>query len=301
MAPIITDPKKLSMPQQVQKNKDDIAEIKKLIDGLDSLDNVVIVPDISHIMTAEELKSVKQPVCFIIYDNHVYIKRKEESGYAYFDIVFSIVVTTVISFQSSSISVNLSNGALGISNSTVSTYSVTKIDELLALKTSYTYVDTELAKKANLTGANFTGGITAPSIIENMSGYRFEAQTSTRGTTTTLYAGMVKNGNKLTIVNAFIFRKNADATPGGVYAGRFVMPAEIAAKIIPFLGTTVANEEITAIGSSIFDRKSMLISFVKNDTVSLTSSIADVNSLDAEKDYYMRHELTVLLSDSLAS
>ena len=89
---IITDPKKLSMPQQVQKNKEDIEDIRKIIDGLDAEDNVVIVNDISQILTAEELEAIKQPVAFIVYNNHLYFKRSETSTTAYFDVVFSIVL-----------------------------------------------------------------------------------------------------------------------------------------------------------------------------------------------------------------
>ena len=46
-----------------------------------------------------------------------------------------------------------------------------------------------------------TGNITAPSIIENMSGYSMTvSDTTTNVTLTNIYSSMVKNGNKLTIV-----------------------------------------------------------------------------------------------------
>ena len=302
MAPIITDPKKLSMPQQVQKNKDDIAEIKVVIDGLDSLDNVIIVPDISHIMTAEELKSVKQPVCFIVYDNHIYIKKKEESGNAYFDIVFSIIATTVISFQSSEIEVNLSNGALGIVNSNVSTYSNTKVDELLALKTSYTYVDTELAKKASLTGANFTGAITAPSIVENMSSlYRFVPASITGFTITNVYCGAVKNGNKLTFVQFFKITRTGDTNYGTL--GSFQLPADVAAKLYPtplgVVDTALASQVI-----SFFSDPQTCVD-IKTITRKGTNSIENfgygLTALTLNTEYQARIETTFLLSDPLNS
>ena len=301
MAPIITDPKKLSMPQQVQKNKDDIAEIKEVIDGLDSLDNVIIVPDISHIMTAEELKSVKQPVCFIVYDNHIYIKKKEESGNAYFDIVFSIIATTVISFQSSEIEVNLSNGALGIVNSTVSTYSSTKIDQLLALLPTFTYIDTELAKKANLSGATFTGAITSPSIIEIMSGYSFIAGTMPAGITMTLtYAGVCKNGNKITFVLAGKATRTGNVTDN-IEPGFFRVPQEILSKLY---NTVIGGISALDFGIVYFYKSYSqgvnvpVLTFKSSDSV--YQRVYGVNFyLDLDTEYGFRYEKTFLLSDNL--
>lgn len=291
MAPIITDPKKLSMPQQVQKNKDDIAEIKKIIDGLDSLDNVVIVPDMSHIMTAEELKSVRQPVCFIIYDNHIYIKNKEESGNAYFDVVFSIVVNTVISFQGSEIEVNLSNGALGIVNTTVSTYSVSQIDTMLGAKADLTYVDTKLAEKANLSGANFTGAITAPTLKQSQYNYsrtfNLNAPSSSL-TITNVYNRFAEINNLLhLIVNVKITNNSgSSATIGSGYG--FVASAvmsldhTIAGKIIDIDGnsaadvgtnsTLIASEPCQVLKSKILD----------SNTAFYNGRISLVNRSDAD-------------------
>lgn len=294
MAPIITDPKKLSMPQQVQKNKDDIAEIKKVIDGLDSLDNVVIVPDISHIMTAEELKSVKQPVCFIIYNDHLYIKKKEESGNAYFDIVFSIVATTVISFQSSEIEINLSNGAIGITNSTVSTYSNSKIDELLSLKASITYVDVNFA---SLAGANFTGNITAPSIIENMIGYSFTPNSATDITITINYAGVVKNGNKVTFALAFDITKTGAGAPNSFNFGTFKMPNDVFNKLIPNRLNYLDNQ-IAAFFSSATATANIPVWISKGGNyISLGGYIS---TLTVNTTYSARIEATFLLSENLA-
>lgn len=249
MAPIITDPKKLSMPQQVQKNKDDIAEIKKVIDGLDSIDNVVVVPDISHIMTAEELKSVRQPVCFIVYDNHIYIKKKEESGNAYFQVVFAIVVSTVITFEGSEIEVNLSNGALGIVNTTVSTYSVSQIDTLLGAKANLTYVDTELAKKANLAGADFTGAVTAPTLKQSQYNYSRSFDLTTVGslTITNVYNRFAEINNLLhLIVNIKITNNSGSSVTLGSGYGFIAtvvlsLDHNIAGKIIDMDGNSAAD------------------------------------------------------------
>lgn len=302
MAPIITDPKKLSMPQQVQKNKDDIAEIKKVIDGLDSLDNVVIVPDMSHIMTAEELKSVRQPVCFIVYNDHLYIKKKEESGNAYFDVVFSIHATTVISFQSSEIEVNLTNGALGITNSTVETYSKTTIDSLLTSKAAITYVDTELAKKADLTGANFSGAITSPSITEIMSGYSFNLDPLPQYALLNIaYAGVCKNGNKLSFALAGTVGRTGVVSGNNLLIGKFAIPAEIYNNIYPISGTSVAYLNLYCAS----DYESgvscpIVISKVGNNTLGFRLYKVDSN-LTENINYHIRCEFTFLLSDNLAN
>lgn len=306
MAPIITDPKKLSMPQQVQKNKDDIAEIKKVIDGLDSLDNVVIVPDISHIMTAKELESVRQPVCFIVYDNHLYIKKKEESETAYFEVVFSIVNTTVVSFQSSQIEVNLSNGALGIVNSTYNVYSTTQIDEKLSTLVSYAYLNTQMGYKANLSGANFTGKITAPEVLEINSGFSFIPNTVSNYTFEYLYAGVVKTGNKVTFVLKFNVTKIADGT--GDYhptIARWQIPSEIGAKLIPStIGTYTNNLDIKSNSAMSDAFNSVAINTGVNkvsDTLIDMVAFQARNLLTAGTKYQIRYEATFLLSDNLAS
>lgn len=286
----------LTLPEQVGKNAKDIDDIKKVIDGLDSLDNVVIVPDMSHIMTADELKSVRQPVCFIVYNDHLYFKKKEESGNAYFDIVFTIVATTVISLEGSEIEVNLSNGALGITNSTVSTYSVTQIDTKLSAKADLTYVDSQLAAKANLSGAAFTGAITAPSIIEIMSGYTF-----TRGTNANInysYVGASKTGNKLTLVIAGTYtRRSGDES--NLVIGNFVVPQAIANKLYPNTLGALANMNISLFNSTT-SQKALPARMSKSDT-SLFATIYSVYELTNDTTYEFRFEVTFLLSDSLLS
>lgn len=295
---IITDPKKLSMPQQVQKNKEDIEDIRKIIDGLDVEDNVVVVNNISQILTAEELEAIKQPVAFIVYNNHLYFKRSETSTTAYFDVVFAININTVITFESSEIQVELSNGALGIVNSTVSTYSETQIDNKLSLKANITYVDNNFA---SLSGANFTGAITAPSIIENMSGYSFNAvEQLAHNTKTILYVGAVKNGNKLTVV---VFERVNLIDNTQITLGEVIIPQEVADKIIPTdVGdgnNLLDSRQLIVIGNSVTDQSSQLGFCVKAYGHYLRF-FCSAAGLTLNKNYHIRYELTFLLSDSLA-
>jgi len=144
---------------------------------------------------------------------------------------------------------------------------------------------------------NVSGQISGINIVETMNGYSFTKGTTDKGTFNYVYVGMVKNGNKLTIVNAFTFQKNEGAT-GGLYAGRFIMPNSVASKIIPFTGTLVTTAKVQAI-ASLSDQVTIDVSFVKNDIISLNTSVREIRELDATKTYYIRQEATFLLSDSL--
>lgn len=295
---IITEPKKLSMPQQVQKNKEDIESIFKKIDGLDAMDNVVVVPDISYILNADELKSVRQPVAFIVYNNNVYLKRKEESNTAYFDRVFSIALSTVITFNSEEIVVDLTNGALGINNTSVNTYSVSQIDTKFA---TIAYVDSALASKASLGGANFTGAITAPSIIENMSGYSFTKVADDQyNTTVPLFAGACKNGNKLTLVYFFIL--NVITARRTFSVGNFYIPTEVGTKLVP---VSIGGDTNKLYFNQLWCATSYNAGVATNCWIDKVSNGRIVfsmnsNSLADNTTYVCRFEATFLLSENLA-
>ena len=245
--PIITDPQKLSMPEQVQQNKDDIENIYKIIDGLDSLDNVVEVPNMSYILTAQELEAIQQPVAFILYNNQVYLKKKIESGIAYFDVVFSITAGTTITFNSSEIQVSLSNGALSLVNNTSQTYSKTQID----LKADITYVDAQLALKANLSGANFSGAVSAPTLKQSNANWASSADTwsfdSNNYSIENIYSRCEEINNILyAIVNVKITRINNGNL---YYIGRLdiTLPDNIASKIYDLKGQPATTAVITPV------------------------------------------------------
>ena len=297
--PIITEPKKLSMPQQVQKNKEDIESIFKIIDGLDATDNVVVVPDMSYILSADELKSVRQPVAFIVYDNQLFIKKKEENGNAYFNLVFSIAINTVVSFESKQIEVNLTNGALGITLATVNTYSVSQIDSKFP---TALYVDNALAAKASLSGANFTGAITAPSIIENMSGYSINSGYVDNQVHLD-YAGVVKNGNKLTFAFSGIltFAENIDYSMNLI---GFNIPQEIGNKLI---NSVIGSDNVlelfqieffSSVTGSPIKKNARIYKFSDN---LLRCTIYPLSQdFIVGTNYNFRSEITFLLSDNLA-
>lgn len=138
-----------NMPEQVAKNQKDIEDIFNTLDGLNIQDNVVAIADLSHMLTQDELVIVERAVAFIVYNDHLFIKRDQDATNAYFDIVFSISGSTVISFNSDEMQVNLTTGALNLVSNTFTTYSKTELDTQLGAKASVSYVDTQLALKAD--------------------------------------------------------------------------------------------------------------------------------------------------------
>ena len=154
-----------NLQEQVGFNTEQIEKIFDVLDGLAVTDNVVAIADLSDNLNADQLEIVQKSVAFLVYAGQLYIKKSEDASNAYFDIVFTISSSGgVISFNSKEIEVDLSTGALSQTTSTNSTYSSSQIDTLVGAKADTTYVDTQLALKADLSGATFTGNVVLPSI-----------------------------------------------------------------------------------------------------------------------------------------
>ena len=147
------------------------------------------------------------------------------------------------------------------------------------------------------------GKITGNEIIENMSGYSFDKSTETSGVTREyVYVGVVKNGNKLTCVCALnLTFDNAPLGEYGVYMGYLTIPNEIASKLYPtqigaygFLDVS----QVMALESNLKGIPIMVYSEKAGNGISMTA-VANEN-LEANKKYYVRLEMTFLLSDNLA-
>lgn len=292
---VIGNKKYRNLQEQVGWNTEQIEKIFQFLDGINVSDNVVVVTDISTPLTTEELEIVNREVAFIVYNGELYFKKNQDASYIYFDIVFKVSGSTVITLASSEITVTKSNGALGIVNSSVSTYSKSEVDSLLSAKANTSYVDSQLALKANLSGANFTGAITGPSIIEDMVGYSADVKTATGPTP--VYAGIVKNGNKLTL--AYAFEYEVATLQGGQDIIDFIIPASIGQKLFPSFSTylEVKNIQVASSGTSVSD---MLTRVMKPNDTTIRINIRD-DGLSTSTKYYCRIESTFLLSDNLAS
>lgn len=169
---------------------------------------------------------------------------------------------------------------------------------------------TELVDKDNvalLSGANFTGGITAPSIVENMSGYSFTKIDEPVENVVELehiYAGAVKNGNKLTIVSVFnITRK--DTITGAFYTGYFKIPVSVANKLYssPVGLYNLLSVQSIFVTSDSVSGGNITCHIDKSQTTDLYIRLigsANMNSvLTLNTKFFARIEATFLLSDNL--
>lgn len=302
---VIGNKKYRNLQEQVGWNTEQIDKIFEFLDGINVSDNVVVVGDISTPLTTEELEIVNREVAFIVYNGELYFKRNQDSSYIYFDIIFLVTSGIVITLTSSEIAVTKSNGALGITNSTDHVYSKTEVDSLLSAKADLTYLNLQLALKADLSGANFTGNITAPSIIENMTGYSFLKTTSADLTITYSYAGVVKNGNKITFAIAGIINFSAIPDLDLAQLGRFQIPSSVGAKLFPFSlsGVDALSNSRLELATNYYTYKVAPLLVVKNSNTEIAARIYALSglSLSLNTNYYFRFESTFLLSDNLAS
>lgn len=289
-----------NMPEQVAKNQEDIKKIFQILDGLNIQDNVVVIDDITVPLTLTELEIINREVAFLVYNDQLFIKKNQDASTAYFDVVFSISGSSVITFTAKEIQVTLSNGGLNLITSTFYSYSKDEMDTLLGAKASISYVDTALLAKANLNGANFTGAITAPSIIENMSGYSFTKKSSdTDKTLTYLYAGVCKNGNKVTFVVFVKVTRLQTITVNSIPLGTFSIPSSVADKLYPYQGNWLNTLKVY--GANTYVSGVEIPCLITKGTNAISIQLNGVNTaMTAETEYLIRVEQTFLLSDNLA-
>lgn len=144
-------------------------------------------------------------------------------------------------------------------------------------------------------------------VVEAMEGYSYVAPTD-HDDFTPIYVGMVKNGNKLTIVQSGILQWDGTTPTGGIrtqrHLGTFNLPQSVMDKIFPLpqdQWNQVANIEVGLyeVGSYSSPAFTKRLSIGKYGW--LGTNLVDLGDLDPTKQYYLRWELTLLLSDNLAS
>ena len=186
------------------------------------------------------------------------------------------------------------------------------------------YIDTNDAKylftsdaqnvKATIENANFGnvelagdlsvgGDITGNSIIENMSGYSFETYTIEHFTQNGIYAGIVKNGNKLTLCYAVNVQQDGDLSSSSIKFAKFNIPSSIANKLYP---TTIGSYSALALkvvqGIKTDNTMANIEILVEKGVNSIDLEIRwnSISSIPTNADMYLRIECTFLLSDNLA-
>lgn len=279
-----------TLPEQVGFNSEKIAEIIKAINDFELVDKVIDLDSASGVLTDTQFGIAELSPSFILYSGKVFIKAYEDGTNIDFIEVGALVggsTTLTLSVERFRITVSTKAYQYDIVQ-LFESYTKAQIDSLLSAG---------LALKANLAGANFTGAITAPSIIETMSGYSFTPNSSLAANGITLnYVGVVKTGNKITFVVAGVFKHDTGITiQSNPNIGRFTVPAEVSAKLIP-----------NSLGN--LDDKSILFLSSATNGISKYARISDSLQLQFYKldetfaldtSYEFRYEATFLLSDSL--
>lgn len=143
--------------------------------------------------------------------------------------------------------------------------------------------------------------IHADEIVEQMTGYSFTAGDSLPTETNITYAGVVKNGNKLTFAIAMSILLS-EATSTGNLIGTFTIPSDIGEKLFPFIIGGSHYLDVKDIffakdGTSGVNAKGR---FIKNSNTEIVLNLRYEN-FQANTQYYGRFECTFLLSDNLAA
>ena len=141
-----------------------------------------------------------------------------------------------------------------------------------------------------------SGNITGASIIENMSGYSYHSNSAAN--VTEVYASIVKNGNKLTLVLSGTLTKGNDTT---TEAGYFIIPQSVMDVLVPVTGDYLANGVIN-LQSSVFNSGFSKPYAIAKYYTRLIIRIFGLNAdLDDETTYMFRIEQTFLLSNNFIS
>ena len=146
--------------------------------------------------------------------------------------------------------------------------------------------------------------ITGDEIVEKMSGYSYTKISVSNVTVEDVYAGIVKNGNKLTLVTAF------DATrtdTNGAYAAycNFGLPESVYNKLYPSdIGPYIGKLSVQVVTALCEDGTSVslhvIVQQVAANVIGCYLAYGEWDLLTLNKKYSIRLEQTFLLSDNLA-
>ena len=229
----------------------------------------------------------------------------------YNDLVDDVVYVSNVALNASGhLIVTLSNGDTidaGLIKQ-VNNFSINGSQHLIASYNDGTSTDLGAIFSGNISisgNLTVTGGIsgnaiTGNSIIEIMSGYSFVQPSATGYTFEVVYAGVVKNGNKLTLVEAVKITKGALANDNNPAIGRFVVPADIANALYP---TNIGGDNVLDVRQlNAYLNKDNSVDARAYMTKSYTTESMIVNTYNMVQDstYFVRYEVTFLLSDNLA-
>lgn len=254
-----------NMPEQVAYNTEQIDKIFEFLDGLNVEDNLIVLEDASGTLNAEEMAIVSRNVAFIIYNDNLYIKTETSAS----EFVFKQINLNVTDngtynvIQSYKIIVTRASGAYSYFEQTIlTTYNKSELDALLVLK-------------ANLSGADFSGPVTAQTLKQNEANWKADFPTFpniTGGTSSPIFCRVQQINQELHIVmlGKVVNNSGADISAYTLSFISFDLPTSIANKIYDVLGNKVSdiianNVRVTynPAGASLSDASDMS-KFIKN-------------------------------------
>lgn len=135
-------------------------------------------------------------------------------------------------------------------------------------------------------------------VVEVMTGYSFYGNASI---VSPAYAGVVKNGNKITFsIAGSIATEGTLPGSGEIVLGYFSMPLAIGSKLIPISGIRLAAVGVMLV-RNLYSAPTSSVALVNKDSgTSLRISIL-TNTLSVSTSYEFRFEITFLLSENLAA
>lgn len=298
-----------NLQEQVGYNTECIKKLGEYLDGIRVEDKLVVIESDSGTFTGEELVVLGGPLAFISNEDKVWIKVSEtDSQFVYkaIDIEASEIGNAYFNVGGSKIVVNRGDGSYNTSSDTIiTTYSKSQVDSIIANINAIKADKAELTLKANVSGQAFTGAITAPSIIEDMSGYSFY----TEGNLTeesVIYAGVCKNGNKISFVLFGTYTKKSENPTVNPILGYFIIPSSVGEKLRPYSSNTLLDLNIEYSPGVSSQKITLPGNFIKRSGTLLAVGAymvheSGANRLVAGTPYLFRIEATFLLSDNLAS
>lgn len=276
-----------NLQEQVAYNTECIQELAEAVDGITLEDKLVIIANDSGTFTEKDMTVLNGPLAFISDGSKVWLKQSEtpsEFVFKAIDIVATEVGGTHFNVGGTKIVVTRATRAYATSDDVIiTTFNKTQIEALLS-------------GKADLSGANFTGAITAPTITEIMSGYSVEGM----GTGwTPVYVGAVKTGNKLTLV---ICGQVTPTSQTALSLGNFKIPADVGAKLIPYqLGAELfLDNKAIHLFSTNTNAVQILADCQKTSNTTIRFALRFNQNVSIGTTYLFRYEITFLLSDNLA-
>ena len=289
-----------TLAEQVGFNSAKIAEIIKFLNESGLKDLVINLESDSGTLSTDQYAIAELSPSYMVYDGGVFYKVFEDSDYIDYFLLMERVDTSNSDLDVSHFRIRVERDSRNYALETVNiftSYNKSQIDSIVST------LNSSISAKAALAGAAFTGAITAPSIIEDMTGYSFtkEASTSTY-TISYSYAGVVKNGNKITFVIAGTITR-LDTYTGQTNLGMFNIPASIGAKLFPYSlspFTDILENKKLSFWSSWAGEKTAPCLTRKNSSTQILP-VTYISDLTLNTSYVFRYEATFLLSDNLAS